>query len=786
MNRRASALLALTVLAAQAPAFAGVNDPKPKLLYPGDGDSRRSADVPIVSARFDRPLREGSTITLRDNTLADVPGIVRLNEPEGEPESWRMIEFIPTSALSEAVAPYTATAHACGVGAGACVDIEWDFEIDDTAPASPTITTPVHNSAVTDQVVTVHGTAEAGSLVVAFEVPNLQDPIGMQRADSAGDYVMQLPYPPEDGVLHEIRLVAIDRAGNVSPLTPIRRFIHDSVLLLPIITYPVQGQWTNQATVTVEGRAKGSSTVTIQEASSTIGTTVADPDQRFDQAITFANGTHTITATSFDGIMTDGPSPGVSFHVDLVAPAAPSIILPAASSSVPGPEVVITGTAEPLATVNIRQGVNLRGSAVVEVSGDWLIRLPFTDGTHTITAETVDRAGNVSPGTSRTFTVDSVAPVAPIVTSPADGTILATSSVTIAGIAEANALLAIAEHGSTIGTTLATPSGTFSTALSFPDGTHTIQVRAVDAAGNISTASTDVTFAVDTIAPAAPVILQPFAADVFTRLPITVTGTSEPNVGISVYEGATVLAVATAATDGSWTAEITVAAGAVTIHATATDLAGNVSPNSATVTFTYNPGSPDVTPPAAPAIIEPGAGAIAPELVAMTGTAEAFARVDVFEGTTLVATANADLTGAWGTSRRFLPGVHTIIAKATDRSGNTGPSSGLRTFTVDTVRPTVEITSIDPTVAISTISPATVSGNATDNLSVVRVELEAVNRLTNERFGIFAALCLTCPSGAASWTATLSLQPGLYRVEAFSVDAAGQRSPPDSILLLNV
>jgi hypothetical protein len=169
----------------------------------------------------------------------------------------------------------------------------------------------------------------------------------------------------------------------------------------------------------------------------------------------------------------------------------------------------------------------------------------------------------------------------------------------------------------------------------------------------------------------------------------------------------------------------------------------------------------------------------------MTGLAEPFARVDLYEGLTLIATANADLDGEWGTARRFTAGTHTIFGKATDRSNNTSVASSLRTFHVDTQRPTVEISSTDPTVA-TVLMPGSISGTATDNLQVARVELEAVNRLTNERFGVFAAICLTCPGAAATWSATLSLPVGIYRVDAFSVDGAGQRSAPDSILLVNL
>ena len=47
----------------------------------------------------------------------------------------------------------------------------------------------------------------------------------------------------------------------------------------------------------------------------------------------------------------------------------------------------------------------------------------LADGTHAITATATDAAGNVS-GVSNTvnLTIDTVAPAAPVITSPADGT----------------------------------------------------------------------------------------------------------------------------------------------------------------------------------------------------------------------------------------------------------------------------------------------------------------------------------------------------------------------------
>jgi subtilisin-like proprotein convertase family protein len=98
------------------------------------------------------------------------------------------------------------------------------------------------------------------------------------------------------------------------------------------------------------------------------------------------------------------------------------------------------------------------------------------------------------------------------------------------------------------------------------------------------------------------------------------------------------------------------------------------------------PTAPVFTAPANPSTDNDGS-------VAFVGTAPANSTVNVYDGTTHVATAAAAATGGWGTSVQGLAdGTHTFTAVAVDSYGNSSASSTPLTVTVDTVAPRVAST----------------------------------------------------------------------------------------------
>src|SRR5207253_845497 len=127
----------------------------------------------------------------------------------------------------------------------------------------------------------------------------------------------------------------------------------------------------------------------------------------------------------------------------------------------------------------------------------------LADGGHSFQVRATDRAGNTDPTpASRNWTIDTVAPAAPQITSPADNSIQSSSTVALAGSAEAGVTVALFDGQTAVGSATADLAGSWQRTLTgVGDGAHTYTAVATDAAGNSSPASGAVHVTVDTLAP---------------------------------------------------------------------------------------------------------------------------------------------------------------------------------------------------------------------------------------------------------------------------------------------
>ncbi|WP_186774218.1 Ig-like domain-containing protein [Chitinophaga pinensis] len=101
--------------------------------------------------------------------------------------------------------------------------------------------------------------------------------------------------------------------------------------------------------------------------------------------------------------------------------------------------------------------------------------------------------------------------------------------------------------------------------------------------------------------PPAPVITVPGSNAVFTQREMMISGLAEPNTLVTIYIDGKVLATVTTDASGSWTTIVTstaIADGNHNLRATATDMAGNVSPQSTGV-----PVITDLTLPGAMSVV---------------------------------------------------------------------------------------------------------------------------------------------------------------------------------------
>ncbi|MDP3156351.1 MAG: Ig-like domain-containing protein [Archangium sp.] len=536
---------------------------------------------------------------------------------------------------------------------------------------------------------------------------------------------------------------------------------------VPTVVSPANGSRTSSTTPTISGTSPANATITLFVDGVSIGTTTANASGAWSRASTaLTQGSHTVSATATVGGVTSAASATNTFTVDSIAPAAPVVSTPASGSSTSNNRPVFTGTAEANSTVSVMVDGFLIGTATTNGAGAWSFTavVALSDGSHTVVAAATDAAGNVSINSAaNTFTVDTTAPAAPVVSTPANGSRVATATPSITGTAEANATVTVFIDGVSVGTTTANGSGSWTfTTSALSEASHTVRATATDSAGNVSVSSNTNTFTVDTVPPAAPVVITPANGSRTSSNTPSISGTAEANSTITVIIDGVAVGTAAANASGAWTfTSPLLSDGAHAARATATDAVGNVSVSSNTNTFTV-----DTTAPAAPVVVTPGNGSrIGSNTPSITGTAEANATITVFVDGVSVGTTTANASGAWTfTSAQLADGAHTTRATATDSVGNVSVNSNTNSFTVDTTPPAAPIVA----------TPA--NGSRTgDNTPTVSGTSEANATVTVSIDGVVAGTVTADASGNWSFT-TAALAEGAHTVRVTATDSVGNVS----------
>ncbi|EBW8644511.1 TPA: BapA prefix-like domain-containing protein [Salmonella enterica] len=600
---------------------------------------------------------------------------------------------------------------------------------------------------------------------------------------------------------HVITVIAVDAAGNASPVSDSVNFVVDTTPpLTPVITSVsddqapglgtiANGQNTNDPTPTFSGTAEAGATITLYENGTVIGTTTAQPDGAWSVSTsTLASGTHVITAVATDAAGNSSPnSTAFTLTVDTTAPQTP--ILTSVVDDVAGGVTgnlangqitndnrpTLNGTAEAGSVISIYDGNTLLGVTSANAGGAWSFT-PTTglnDGTRILTVTATDPAGNVSPATSGfTIVVDTLAPTVPLITSIVDDVPNNTSAIgngqstndtqpTLNGTAEANSAVSIFDNGALVATVNANASGNWSwtPTSALGQGSHAYSVSAADAAGNVSAASPSTTIIVDTIAPGAPGNL------VINATGNRVTGTAEAGSTVTITsETGVVLGTATADGTGSFTATLTPAqTNGQPLLAFAQDKAGNTG---IAAGFT----APDTRVPEAPIItnvvddVGIYTGAIANGQVTndaqptLNGTAQAGATVSIYNNGALLGTTTANASGNWSftPTGNLTEGSHAFTATATNANG-TGSVSTAATVIVDT------------------LAPGTPSGTLSADGGSLSGQAEANSTVTVTLAG---GVTLTTTAGSnGAWSLTLptkQIEGQLINVTA--TDAAGNAS----------
>jgi hypothetical protein len=370
-----------------------------------------------------------------------------------------------------------------------------------------------------------------------------------------------------------------------------------------------------------------------------------------------------------------------------------------------------------------------------------------------------------------------------------------TTAQVLTGTAAKGVTVAIFDGATELGTTTADPStGAWSFTLGkLADGTHSLAASAIDAAGNAGSPSGTLAFIVDTQAPAAPAGLADAAisgghvAASANTASQQLTGTTEAGATVAIYDGAKKLgSVAADATTGVWSYTLgKLSAGAHSLTATATDLAGNTGTASTALTFAVDPSTGPAVPSGLTDTAIVGgyvnkAGDTASQL--LTGVADAGVTITVYDKTTKLGTTTADATtGDWSyTLGQLKAGAHSLTAKASDAGGHVSPASAALAFTVDTAAPAPPSTLADASIVKSYV-------NAASDTAGQLLTGKAASGATVTIYDGGTQLGTATASSTGVWSYTLGhLSEGSHSLTATATDAAGNTGVSSKALAFKV
>ncbi len=425
-------------------------------------------------------------------------------------------------------------------------------------------------------------------------------------------------------------------------------------------------------------------------------------------ALTLNGGTIKLASDNVTNAPLTLPAPGaagsLSANSNLIidtTPPSPPVNLALASGSDTGISASdgitkntspkVTGTAEANSTVTLFDtfggNTTMLGSVAADSSGNWTIQLSaLTEGTHSLTAKAKDAAGNVSvASTALPVIIDSIAPNAPVIAAPVDGSIGTNNKPTFSGTSEVNSTVNVYIDGALAGQPTADAIGNWSITPTSPltEGARSVKASATDVAGNTSVFSAANAFTIDTTPPVATITSQPSNPTNSKSAAFIFKGTDTGGSGVNHLECA--LDLAPFATCTSPQNYSNLADGPHTFNVRGVDNAGNVS---ATMSYSW---TIDTTPPVVTITSQPSNPANSKSATfTFNGTDTGGSGVNHLE-CALDLAPFATCTSPQNYSN-LADGPHTFNVRGVDNAGNVSATMSC-SWTIDTTPPVVTITS---------------------------------------------------------------------------------------------
>ncbi|HGH4678321.1 TPA: BapA/Bap/LapF family large adhesin [Enterobacter bugandensis] len=738
-----------------------VSDPSPAITITVD---TVAPDVPVFDAVGGQPNgglitdatpTVGGTGTTGDTVIVYNNG-VELGRVEVVNGEWSFV--LPTQAdglLNITVAGVDAAGNVSALSPIISVTL------DTVAPEIPVISA-VDNSLLSNNVLytndgtpTLTGTGEPGTtVIVSVDGTPSAVPVTVQPD---GTWSWTADATLAEGP-HTFTVSSSDPAGNLSGSSAPLSVTVDTVAPADPgnMSLPDEG-------TPLTGTGEAGSIITVTNGTTVIGTGVVGSDGSFSIALSPAQldpTTLTVTATDAAGnpsadvpfIVTDSPLelpqvPVITAIVDDVDPVTGDVKGKTTNDTTP----TLTGTAEAGSVITIYQDGSTTPLTTVTAdgSGNWSYTpAALGEGLHTfeVTATLNGATSGRSPAAS--VTVDLTAPGTPTIGSVIDdvgpvtgpltsGQTTNDSQPTLTGTGAVGDTISIYNNGVLLDSVVVGNTGTWSyTTPALPEGSNVLTIRETDPAGNQSGPSADFTIVVDSIS-TTPVITSVTDNVGNTATPVasgsetndatpTLSGTADANSIVTIFDGATQIAVVTADGTGAWsfTPETALAEGPHAFTVQATDPQGNLS-------LVSDPWSVvvDLTAPTVPTldtVSDNVPGGVTGNLTSgqatndntptISGTGQAGSTIYIMNNGTQLGTTTVDVNGNWS----FTPttplddGSYSLRAYATDAAGNASANSSVFAFTVDTAGPGVPVV----TSVIDDVAPTTgtlTSGNSTND-----------------------------------------------------------------------
>lgn len=634
-----------------------------------------------------------------------------------------------------------------------------NVEVDTTAPAFPTIDVPADGALVARTRPVFGGSSERGCSVTVW----IDDEAACTAVVAEdGSWSCAPDEELADG-LHAAQASAKDVLGSGSGAGGVVSFTVDTLVpCAPSLLSPCEGQLVG-AWPTFGGLSDAGAQVEVRVDGELVCRALADARGAFAclSGVALADGGHQAQAVAIDAAgNASPPSDAGGFVVgSRVAPGAPVFSYPADGSILANAAPEYAGRSEPGAAVSASVDGVVVCIVTASEEGDFECRpnLSLPDGEHRLSAVATNAAGESQSSGEVRFAVDTTAPAAPALSSPADGSVVELSAL-FAGSAEAGATVEVSVDGAAVCIALADASGVFSCVADEPmaAGEHAVTATATDTAGNASAASAPVGFSAQAGLPPSASIRAPDSGRLLSSARVVFIGEAASGSTVELRIDGGLGCEATASPRGDWscTAEA-VADGEHRASAIATNEEGAGGP-CPEVPFTV-----DTAAPEAPVLVTPTGGETTHAWPRLGGTAEAgsLVRVVVDGRRFCVVRAVADGSFECVGSVPLAATAHEASATALDQAGNGSPASAPIGFSVSVDEPLI-------------VAPAdgALTNEATPELSGTAEPGDTVRVVVDGE-----PVCEATADGSGNWACApeAPLADGAHLVHAMAFDGFG-------------